>query len=416
MDPLNINIKTLIKTVPVANEETQNSILIHLKPEESVNFGETETKIALILDNSGSMIGKPQADVVKTLGELIKHFRPSDSITGVAFGTEAKTFYPLSNQHENLRKWSDLNFYQSNVGVSGTTNMADAFEHALSELQTVDDKSLKRILILTDGMPGLKSAALQAAKQCVNQNIAITGLGFGHYDADFMNELCVLSNDTVWDMRDSSEGFTYLLDRIKAIQDQVADNIRLEVKFKGKHRAIDSYTVHPQATYNGKIRLDANRIWQQSLLPVQHKDGLEILFNVKHPQLTPGRKFFAQVTVYYDVPSLDLRNQKFSKDVFVEYSNTETMISAMDPEVKSRVNDAFVESQQIKAEEARKSGDVDKAVKLWGTIKKRGNSDLQRIAEGTIKKLKGGTLTESDARQAAAGTQKKLRSQPVTTH
>ncbi|MCK5715917.1 MAG: hypothetical protein KAH77_00395, partial [Thiomargarita sp.] len=279
----------------------------------------------------------------------------------------------------------------------------------LSELQHADDKSLKRILILTDGMPGLKSAALQAARRCIDQNIAITGLGFGQYDVDFMNDLCALSHDTVWDMRDSSEGFTYLLDRIQAIQDQVADNIRLEVKFKGKHRAIDSYTVHPQATYNGKIRLNADRIWQQSLLPVQYKDGLEVLFNVKHPQLTPGRKIFAQVTVYYDIPSLGLRNQTLSKDIFIAYSNTETMISTMDTAVKVRVNDAFIESQRIKAEHARKSGDVDKAVKLWGTIKKRGNSAMQQIAVGTIKKLKGGILTESEARQAAAGTQKKLR-------
>ncbi len=410
MEPLILKIKTLVKTVPVTNEETQNSILIRLESEQAINFGDTKTKIALLLDNSGSMSGKPQADVVKTLGELIKYFRPTDWITGVAFGTHANTFYPLSNQHQALREWSNLNFYKSNVGASGTTNMAEAFEHALTELQKGEENWLKRILILTDGMPGSKNAALRAAKQCVEQNIAIIGLGFGNYDADFMNELCALSNDTVWDMRDSSEGVTYFLDRINAIQDQVADNIHLEVKFRGKHRAIDSYTVHPQATYNGKIRLDDNRIWRQSLLPMQHQDGLEVLFNVKHPQLSPGRKNFAQVTVYYDVPSMGLRNQQLSQDVFVEYSNSETMISAMDTEVKARVNDAFVESQRIKAEQARKTGDVDTAVKLWGTIKKRGNSDMQRLAEGTIKKIKGGTLTESDARQAAAGTQKKLRS------
>jgi len=81
----------------------------------------------------------------------------------------------------------------------------------------------------------------------------------------------------------------------------------------------------------------------------------------------------------------------------------------MEPEVKARYDDAFVVSQQMKAEQARKAGDVDQAVKLWGTIKKRGNPDMQQLAEGTIKKLKGGTLTESDARQAVAGTQKKLR-------
>jgi len=409
VEPLSLKIKTLVKTIPVANEETQNSILVRFEPNQTVNFGETETKIALVLDNSGSMEGQPQADVVKTLGELIGYFRATDWITGVAFGSHANTFYPLSNQHDRLREWSHLRFYQSNVGAGGTTNMAEAFEHARHELQKEGENRLKRILILTDGMPDSNRTALQAASLCVEQNIAITGLGFGNYDADFMNELCALSNDTVWDMRDSSEGFTYLLDRINAIQDQVADNIQLEIRFLGKHRAIDSYTVHPQATYNGKIRLDANRTWRQHTLPVQRQEGLEVLFNVKHPQLTPGRKNFAQVTVYYDVPSMGLSNQKLSQDIFVEYSNTEAMISAMDHEVKARVNDAFVESQRIKADQARKAGDVDQAVKLWGTIKKRGNSDMQRLAEGTIKKLKGGTLTESDARQAAAGTQKKLR-------
>jgi uncharacterized protein YegL len=409
MEPLSLEIKTLTKTVPIVNEETHNSILIRLKPNQTENLGETETKIALVLDNSGSMAGTPQADVVKTLGKLISHFRSTDWITCVAFGTHANTFYPLSNQHERLQEWSDLDFYKSNVGASGSTNMAEAFEHARRELQKEDENRLKRILILTDGMPNLKDAALQAAKRCVEQNIVITGLGFGNYDADFMDKLCALSNDTVWDMRDSSEGFTYLLDRLNAIQDQVADNIRLEVKFLGKHRAIDSYTVHPQATYNGKIRLDANRTWQQPLLPVQRQEGLEVLFNVRHPKLSPGRKNFAQVTVYYDVPSKGLHNQELSEKVYVEYSNAVKEIRFMDPEVKARYDDAFVVSQQMKAEQARKAGDVDQAVKLWGTIKKRGNPDMQRLAEGTIKKLKGGTLTESDARQAVAGTQKKLR-------
>ncbi|MCK5717791.1 MAG: VWA domain-containing protein, partial [Thiomargarita sp.] len=113
MEPLTLNIKTLITTVPVANEETQNSILIRLEPAEEMTFGESKTKIALVLDNSGSMLGKPQADVVKTLGALIKYFRSTDWITGIAFGTYANTFYPLSNQHDTLQKWSDLDFYQS---------------------------------------------------------------------------------------------------------------------------------------------------------------------------------------------------------------------------------------------------------------------------------------------------------------
>lgn len=407
--PLNLSVKTQIERVPVAFEEVRNALLVKLTPNRSLPVPDTEVEIGLVLDNSGSMMGQPQQDLVRALGTFVRRCRPGDHVAGVAFGSSANTFHPLSNNHARLSAFTDLAYYATHCGASGSTNMEQGIRQAASELlQRGRSARPKTLLLMTDGCADKGAAAMNAARHAVEQGVRIVAMAFGGYDTEFMDQLASLSNDSVWDI-DLAGGLDSTFgQRLGAIQDQLATNVVLEMEFLGTHRVLDSYTVSPTTIYNGPVRLGPDRRWTQPLQPVERSQALEILVNVVHPRLSLGTKTLARVNVQYDVPALNLYRQTISRDVSVEYTNDQA-ITTVDAEVKQRVNDAFLEGQRLRAEAYRQAGDNEAAAKVWGTIKKAAQTDeLRHLANGTIKKLLGGQMAEDDVRRAKAGTQKKL--------
>ena len=75
-----------------------------------------------------------------------------------------------------------------------------------------------------------------------------------------------------------------------------------------------------------------------------------------------------------------------------------------------RYNDAFVEKQQLRARQLIEAGQVDDAMRVLGTIKKRGSEHVKQLAEGTIKKLRDeGSVDSEQLFRLKMGTQKKER-------
>jgi hypothetical protein len=408
--PLDIQVKTKIETVPTALAESENAILLRLMPRRGVTFKDTPTSIGLVLDNSGSMLPDPQRRVVETLAQLTPRFRDADLVAGVAFGDHANVFHDLSNDHGSFSVWGDLRHYGRNCGAGGTTNMAEAIELGTQEILKGGDTRAMRMLLLTDGHPDDRPSTIRAAQRAVEQGINITTLGYGaHYDFDFLEQIAALSNDTAWDMRDESTVTGDVIDRVLAAQDELATNVVLEMAFLGKHRILDSYTVHPFTRYNGPVKLKTDRLWRQPLQPVEREKGLEVLVNVAHPKLTPGRKTVARITLRYDVPALGLKGQETSEEVTVVASDAIQHITEMDPEVEARVQEAFEERQRLRADQAMKAGHADRALRLLGTIKKTTkNANLRQQVSGTMKMIrKDGKYDEGARRALASGTRKK---------
>ena len=408
--PLDIQIQTKVQTVPTALGVSENAILLRLLPRRGMTFGDTPTSIGLVLDNSGSMIPEPQQRVVDTLQQLTPRFRAADLVAGVAFGDHANVFHPLSNDHASFSVWGDLRHYARNCGAGGTTNMAEAIEAGTAEILEGGENRAMRLLLLTDGHPDDRPSTIRAAQNAVSKGINITTLGYGaHYDFDFLEQIAALSNDTAWDMRDGSTVTADVLNRVLAAQDELATNVVLEMAFLGKHRILDSYTVHPFTRYNGPVKLKSDRLWRQPLQPIEREKGLEVLVNVVHPKLSPGRKTVARITLRYDVPALGLRGEEISEEVTVVASDAIQHITEMDPEVQERVQEAFEERQRLRADQAMKAGHADTALRLLGTIKKTTkNSKLREQVSGTMKMIrKDGKYDEGARRALASGTRKK---------
>lgn len=421
MDPLSLTLSTLIDAVPTAHEETSNAALLRIAATPGFSFGEAPNSFALLLDNSDSM-RDARPDVVRTLAALTSRFGPADRVCGVAFGTRARVFHPITDDHGALARWAAGDRYEREVGVQGSTNLAAAILAATAELQRGGPQRARRMFILTDGFPNDREATLNAARAAAAHGIRLTPFGFGGYDADYMDSVAALSQDTGWDLRGSHEAVDAIFDQVLAAQDEVAQNLRLEVEFLGRHRVLDAVTVHPTVVDHGPVRMGAERRWIMALQPVQRSEGLELLVNLRHPRLSPGRKTFARVTLRYDVPALGLWGQELRGELGVLYTE-DSSIRAMDPIVKERVAAARVAQLSARALELleatadERADRRDEASRLLGTARKIARDpQVKRAIEGTLRKVRGldpeVALPRDDKAALRTATRKKQRRSP----
>lgn len=410
-----LQVELLRNHILTRNQESVNQVLVALQPARQLSVGPTMTNIVLVLDDSGSMTGQPIEQVLAATRAIIDKLGPNDHLGIVGFADDAEVVHPIvSGAHRDaLRRVTDPYVWAHGRRGYGT-NMALGLQRGMDELRRhMHPTRVSRLILLTDGFSSNPEQTLEIARQVSAERVSIVSLGFGgEFDMNFMDQIAAYSGGAAEyiDPRQINHAISSFLDQLSSIQNQLTNNTRITCRFRGDHRITDFYQTHPKIIYHGLARLEADRSWNHRLADVERKAGLEMLFTVVHPKDTPGRKLVAEVEVHYDVPAAGLVDQSLTGRVVVEYGDDERGFMTVDPRVQRRYNDAFVEKQQLRARQLIESGQVDDAMRVLGTIKKRGNDDVKKLAEGTLKKLRDeGQVDKEDMFRLKMGTQKKQR-------
>jgi Ca-activated chloride channel family protein len=414
-DPLLLQVHLLREHVLTRNDETTNQVLVALQPARQLQVGPTQSNILLVLDDSGSMTGQPIEQVLAATRAIVDRLGPHDHLGIVGFADDAEVVHPLVNglQRDSLRRVTDPYVWAHGRRGYGT-NMALGLQRGMEELRRHGDPSrINRMILLTDGFASNPEQTLEIARHIAGERVSIVSLGFGgEFDMGFMDRIASFSGGAAEyiDPRYLNAAISNFLDQLSSIQNQLTDNTRIVMKFRGNHRITDFYQTHPKVIYQGLARLGPDRSWSHRLADVERKAGLEMIFTLVHPKDGPGRKLVAEIEVHYDVPAAQLFDQVLTGRVFIEYGEDEHAFMTVDPRVQRRYNDAFVEKQQLRARQLIEAGQVDDAMKVLGTIKKRGNEHVKALAEGTIKKLREeGSVDNEQLYRLKMGTQKKVR-------
>lgn len=398
-----------------SSEETMNQVLVALQPARQLRVGPTQTNIVLVLDDSGSMTGAPLEQVLQATRAIVDHLGPHDQLGIVGFADDAEVVHPLvSRMHrDSLLRVTDP--YVWGHGRRGYgTNMALGLQRAAEELRrNAHPQRIQRVVVLTDGYASNPEQTLEIARQLPNERISLVSLGFGsEFDMAFMDRLASFSGGACEyiDPNQMGAAVANFLDHLSSIQNQLTDNTRITLRFRGEHRITDFYQTHPKVIYHGLAKLGPDRAWTHRLADVERKAGLEMLFTVVHPGDEPGRKLVAEVEVTYDVPGAGLFDQKLRERVIIDYGTDEARFLQVDARVQRRYNEAFVEKQQLRARQLIEAGQHHDALKVLGTIRKRGNEQVRELAEGTIRKLQtDGRVDNDQLFRLKMGTQKKSR-------
>ncbi len=410
-----LQVESLRSHILTSNPETVNQVLVALQPSRQLSVGPTQTNIVLVLDDSGSMSGAPIAQVLAATRAIVDRLGPNDNLGIVGFADSAEVVHPIVNgvQRDSLRRMTDPYAWAHGRRGYGT-NMAVGLECGMAELRRhMQPNRVNRLILLTDGFASNPEQTLQIAHGVSGERVTIVSLGFGgEFDMNFMDQIASYSGGAAEyiDPNNLNAAIASFLDQLSSIQNQLTNNTRIRLQFRGEHRITDFYQTHPKVIYHGLARLGPDRSWSHRLADVERKAGLEMLFTVVHPQDVDGRKLVADVEVMYDVPAAGLFDQKLTSRVLVEYGDDTRAFMSVDPRVQRRYNDAFVEKQQLRARQLIESGQVDDAMRVLGTIKKRGSDDVKVLAEGTIKKLREEGSVDNEALfRLKMGTQKKAR-------
>ncbi len=414
-DHLLLQVALLREHILSRNPETVNQVLVALQPARQLTVGPTETNIVLVLDDSGSMTGQPIEQVLAATRAIIQRLGPHDNLGIVGFADDAEVVHPIVSgaQRGSLERVTDPYVWAHGRRGYGT-NMALGLRRGMEELQRhVHPTRINRIILLTDGFASNPEQTLEIARQVSAARVSIVSLGFGgEFDMNFMDQIAAYSGGAAEyiDPHYLNSAISNFLDQLSSIQNQLTDNTRITLRFRGDHRITDFYQTHPKVIYHGLARLGPDRSWTHRLADVERKAGLEMMFTIVHPQDTGGRKLVAEVEVRYDVPAAALFDQELTGRIVVEYGDDERAFMTVDPRVQRRYNDAFVEKQQLRARQLIDVGQVDDAMRVLGTIKKRGNDAVKELAEGTIKKLRDdGSVDNEELYRLKMGTQKKTR-------
>lgn len=397
------------------NAETVNQVLVALQPARELTVGPTQSNIVLVLDDSGSMTGQPIEHVLGATRAIINHLGPHDHLGIVGFADDAEVVHPIVGrmQRDSLMRVTDPYVWSHGRRGYGT-NMALGIERAAEELRRhAHGNRINRMIVLTDGFASNPDQTLAIAQRIAADRVSLVSLGFGgEFDMSFMDRMASFSGGACEyiDPRNTGAAIANFLDQLTSIQNQLTDNTRITLRFRGDHRITDFYQTHPKVIYHGLARLGPDRSWSHRLADVERKAGLEMLFTVVHPSDAPGRKLVADVEVAYDLPAAGLVDQRLTDRVIVEYGDDERAFMTVDARVQRRYNDAFVEKQQLRARQLIEAGQHDDAMRVLGTIKKRGNDEVRELAEGTIKKLRDdGGVDNEQLFRLKMGTQKKRR-------
>lgn len=136
--------------------------------------------LALVIDRSGSMHGRPLAEARRCAAHLISSLRPSDSVSLVAFDHRVQRLWPALPVGDGVAQHAAL----AAVASGGNTDLHGGWRAGADTLAEVSGNGLKRVIVLSDGQAntGLTDAA-EIAAQCAtwaDQGISTSTYGLGN--------------------------------------------------------------------------------------------------------------------------------------------------------------------------------------------------------------------------------------------
>jgi tight adherence protein C len=130
--------------------------------------------LALVVDTSGSMSGRPLADAKAAVATMIAALGPTDQVAVVAFNTTARVAQPLTTD-----KAAALAAVGSLV-AAGDTAIYDALLRSADVLAAADPKSRRAIVLLTDGVDTASQSSPQtAAARIASDGMPLYAIGLG---------------------------------------------------------------------------------------------------------------------------------------------------------------------------------------------------------------------------------------------
>ncbi len=204
--------------------------------------------VALCIDTSGSMEGKPIDDARKAALAFLDGLRPGDGFSVVTFDQSARVIVPATRV--GAADMKKIRADISKIQAQGTTAMAEGLAYAIQQVRSFYDPArVNRVVLVGDGVPNDATQLRTMAAQAAASNISISTMGLGlDYDELLMGDLAQTGGGRFKYIDDSSKIAGVLEQELSRISRVAARNATLQI------------TPGPGVTIDSAVGLQMSRV------------------------------------------------------------------------------------------------------------------------------------------------------------
>jgi Ca-activated chloride channel family protein len=309
--PLNINLQTSRRTIGAINSAQLLYVLAELHPTLlPVKERPMPINICLVIDRSTSMQGA-RLDRVKSAAKLIiQQLSQKDIISVISFSDRAEIISPAGHVYNRAQLTNRID----GISPSGGTEIYQGLKAGLAEMRNVDlHRYLNKLVLLTDGHTyGDEEQCLKLAQEAIGQDIIFSALGIGtDWNDQFLDQIAAISGGQSMYIEAPDQIITGLQNEIEGLGAVYAHNTKLSVNTPPGIRL--NYTMkispfaQPLSFFQNQIRLGT----------IAGRSPLMLLMELTIEPQKPGSKLIIPLTIMADIPSRQIHQQSFQRQIEV---------------------------------------------------------------------------------------------------
>jgi Ca-activated chloride channel homolog len=202
------------------------------KAEKQASTRQTPFAFGLVIDNSGSMAGRPLEFAKSAAAMVLKNLREDDRFGLVVFSDSARTVIPLQVATDKTRLQAAI----ADIRDEGSTNLTAGWMLGRDEVAKAPADVPRKLLLLTDGH--LNQGIIEPAqvRQIVGsglekERIRTSCLGFGDgYNEDLLDQLAKAASGAMHDAASPEKFPGIFRQELESLLALSAQNLRVRVR------------------------------------------------------------------------------------------------------------------------------------------------------------------------------------------
>jgi Ca-activated chloride channel family protein len=372
--------------------------------------------LCLLIDRSSSMRGERLNQVKEAAGKIIDQLSPDDFFSLVVFNDRADVVAPA----QRVADKSDLKRAVGSIEAAGGTEMANGMALALQEIQKpLLGRGISRLLLLTDGRTyGDESRCVEVARRAQGRGVGLTALGIGtEWNEDLLETMTARENSRAQYIASAQEITAVFADELKRLHSIFAQHVRIQLAARpgGLVRAFDR--VRPFIAPM-QIAEETDLRWAGALGDWPGSDVQAFLIEIVAPPLGVGDHPLLKISLHYDLPSANLRDQVAEEIVRVNVQPADQAAYQVDSTVKYWLERLVAYRLQSSAWQDVEAGRLDEATRrlqMAGTrLFEAGEVALaQTVQEEATRLLRSGSTSDEGRKRIKFGTRGLMGRGPV---
>lgn len=363
--------------------------------------------LSLVIDRSSSMRGDRLTQVKDAAGKIIDQLGSEDYFSLVVFNDRADVVVPA----QRVLNRNDLKRAVGEVVAAGGTEMAQGLALAIQEIQRpILGRGVSRLLVLTDGRTyGDESRCVEIVRRAQSRGVGITALGVGsEWNEDLLETMTARENSHAQYISSAQEIASVFAAELKRMYSIFAQKVQLQVAARPGSviRSLDR--VRPFIAPI-PIAEEADLRWGGSLGDWPGSDLQAFLLEVVVPPLTVGEHPLLKLTLRYDLPGANLRDQVSEEIVRVGVRPADQVGYTVDSTVKywlERLVAYRLQSSAWRDVEAGRIDEATRSLQMAGTrLFDAGEVALaQTVQEEATRLLRSGSASDEGRKRIKFGT------------